>query len=335
MGDDYSNIGGNGDSGSNLEGVVRKIYAQNPAFVLKNDSLFYETSFRVLLGEGGGALLPCWVIRENGCRCLIYPVHGCSLLSARMGLMTSDEAITFLASFTRALVQISQNGFLNMHMLLTDPSDIYVDDGSCHARLMYLPLRNRAAAQLSSERTLQLMRRRLAKYMLAPFAGVSAELETACSLLTSDSVSLEQLSWRLAAMVDSRNAVGSAAFGQGGRIVTVDERALNQQGGESKGLILKPLDAEGIREIVVDKAEYLIGRSAKTNDAVIPDPAVSRRHCKVVEDETGYSIVDLGSSYGTFVNGTCLATDVPTPLSEGDEVFIAGVVFRVEKAVRG
>ena len=38
------------------------------------------------------------------------------------------------------------------------------------------------------------------------------------------------------------------------------------------------------------------------NDLVIPHPSVSRRHCKIVQDEDGYLVVDLGSTNGTYID---------------------------------
>lgn len=40
-----------------------------------------------------------------------------------------------------------------------------------------------------------------------------------------------------------------------------------------------------------------------TNDIVINDPEVSRHHCRLTRTPTGYTLEDLGSTNGTFVNG--------------------------------
>lgn len=40
-----------------------------------------------------------------------------------------------------------------------------------------------------------------------------------------------------------------------------------------------------------------------TNDIVINDPEVSRHHCRLTQGGGGYTLEDLGSTNGTFVNG--------------------------------
>ena len=50
-----------------------------------------------------------------------------------------------------------------------------------------------------------------------------------------------------------------------------------------------------------DKEEIRIGAVAD-NDVVLSDDTVSRYHCKIIQADTGYALVDLGSTNGTFVN---------------------------------
>lgn len=52
----------------------------------------------------------------------------------------------------------------------------------------------------------------------------------------------------------------------------------------------------------LEKNEIFIGRDL-TNDVVINDAEVSRRHARLVAQAGGYILEDLGSTNGTFVNG--------------------------------
>jgi len=63
------------------------------------------------------------------------------------------------------------------------------------------------------------------------------------------------------------------------------------------------------------------------NDVVVPDEQVSRRHAEIEERNGGLVVTDLGSSNGTFVNGTRI-TSAQT-LQPGDTVQVGTTVLKV------
>jgi DNA-binding winged helix-turn-helix (wHTH) protein len=71
------------------------------------------------------------------------------------------------------------------------------------------------------------------------------------------------------------------------------------------------------REVALEPGENVLGR---VPDAVvwIADRAVSRRHARILVDERGATLEDLGSKNGTLLNGRPLAA--PAPLADGDEI---------------
>ncbi len=58
---------------------------------------------------------------------------------------------------------------------------------------------------------------------------------------------------------------------------------------------------EGTRERTFDREEIALG-AMDDNDVVLSDPTVSRYHCKIRQEDSGYVLVDLRSTNGTFVN---------------------------------
>jgi serine phosphatase RsbU (regulator of sigma subunit) len=69
----------------------------------------------------------------------------------------------------------------------------------------------------------------------------------------------------------------------------------------------------------------VLGRSVEA-DLRLDDLAISRRHAKISLIGGGYFIEDLGSGNGTAVNGKTIAA--PTPLKNGDQIGLAGNLFR-------
>jgi pSer/pThr/pTyr-binding forkhead associated (FHA) protein len=60
------------------------------------------------------------------------------------------------------------------------------------------------------------------------------------------------------------------------------------------------------------------------------DSGVSRRHAILAHQHSVYTIEDLGSSNGTFVNGKRLVPQTATPIESGDELKCGTLLIRVE-----
>ena len=71
------------------------------------------------------------------------------------------------------------------------------------------------------------------------------------------------------------------------------------------------------------KEQITLGRDI-TNDIVINDPEVSRHHLSLSRGTEGYTLEDLNSTNGTFVNGQRLTS--PRPLRPGDAIGLGETV---------
>ncbi|MGB0581292.1 MAG: FHA domain-containing protein [Limisphaerales bacterium] len=79
----------------------------------------------------------------------------------------------------------------------------------------------------------------------------------------------------------------------------------------------------GRKSYVIDKDEIIIGRKEKNSDVDLQletDPSISRRHVAVRLKGSKLEVEDLGSSWGTMVNGTSISS--PTSIGEGDRIRI-------------
>jgi serine phosphatase RsbU (regulator of sigma subunit)/pSer/pThr/pTyr-binding forkhead associated (FHA) protein len=73
--------------------------------------------------------------------------------------------------------------------------------------------------------------------------------------------------------------------------------------------------------------EYVIGRRSDCQ-IFVPDMRVSRQHARLWKDGEGWTLEDLGSNNGTFINGVRLQQ--ATTLRHDDEILIANNRIRVE-----
>ena len=71
--------------------------------------------------------------------------------------------------------------------------------------------------------------------------------------------------------------------------------------------------------------EIVIGRSSDL-DMVLVEDMVSRKHAKILTDEIGVAILDLGSTNGTFVNGEKIRK---VDLKDGDRILIGTSIIRL------
>jgi hypothetical protein len=81
---------------------------------------------------------------------------------------------------------------------------------------------------------------------------------------------------------------------------------------------------EAGREFEFDQASVVIGRTAEC-DVILYEAGVSRKHARILLENSAFFIEDLGSSNGTRVNGTTIQAKLA--LKGGDSISMGPVVF--------
>jgi pSer/pThr/pTyr-binding forkhead associated (FHA) protein len=99
-------------------------------------------------------------------------------------------------------------------------------------------------------------------------------------------------------------------------------------------LLISTPGPDGVRRLRLvlradEGSDLLVGRSGRKNDVVLDDEHVSRRHVRIIVRGGRHVLEDLGSRWGTFVNGA--RVDGPTPLAHGDEILAGKSVMRFVK----
>jgi len=140
-------------------------------------------------------------------------------------------------------------------------------------------------------------------------------------------------------LVEIRSAIGDSA--RKSRFVRTVHRFGYAFSGSAQELRESPSKVEGpksiyrliwgTREIALAFGENLMGRDEDTV-VWIDDSLVSRRHARIVIDESGAVLEDLGSKNGTFVGDRQVTT--PTRLNDGDRVRFGSLllIFRMARS---
>jgi len=92
----------------------------------------------------------------------------------------------------------------------------------------------------------------------------------------------------------------------------------------SKVLFVRSETQQGVELDVTDVT--VLGRSSES-DLVLDDPYASEFHMRLVAQEDGIMLHDLGSTNGTYVNGRRVTA--PTQLRRGDTIQVGKTVMEV------
>lgn len=88
-------------------------------------------------------------------------------------------------------------------------------------------------------------------------------------------------------------------------------------------------------QLLINQEKFTIGSGAG-NDGVVdfPTMGLSETHCEIECTEEGFSIEDLGSVNGTYINGRRLLPNTEGTIRDGDQIRLGMAVFSVDEIVQ-
>lgn len=94
--------------------------------------------------------------------------------------------------------------------------------------------------------------------------------------------------------------------------------------------VLVSKSKDKFQDIVLKDRVMVLGKVRGIADICLEGKSISRVHARIIQDQNGCSVTDLGSTNGTFVNGMRLAERQMRYLQQGDEVRFAEAVFEFQ-----
>jgi len=98
-----------------------------------------------------------------------------------------------------------------------------------------------------------------------------------------------------------------------------------------RGVRVKVVIGADSAEHTIDSLPCLMGRESGACDLKIAEPAVSRRHARLLAEEMNLYVEDVSEHNGTFVNGTKLPSLGKALLHNGDEITLGRAKIIIEK----
>lgn len=282
----------------------------NFAYILKDNNRFLTTEYKVLQSQTDGCFLHSMKMLYNGQIELYYMSDNCKSFSALDSVLDADGFLAVAGNLLDAVREVKNNGFLVCRNLDISLEKIYVDTATYKVRLVYLPV-DRPLFQDDTEFESQL-RTGLIKAIGSRADKNVPGLIKLSSDLADATLTLEEVGIRM----------------RGGTILRKFEH-ISAPSSAVQSMYLVTMSAPRI-ELKITKDEFVIGKKVSEVDgAVTFNRMISRIHCKVTRRGSEYTVMDLKSANGTFINRNRLIPEQDYPVRNGDVVGIANTDFQV------
>lgn len=297
--------------------IEEMMCGSNFSYILNDNSSFLSTEYKVLQSQVNSCFVKCMKMMYNGKVQLYYLTNGLKTFASMIPSLDAEGFMTVIANLFSDIIDVKHNGFLSCQNIDIAFERIYVDPSTYKVSLVYLPLSKRIYDDSSS------FENEVRTGFVKLISGVST-LSTPKTMqfsadLSNGTLSIEDLFARV----------------KGGKITSGGQSHIGQTdvggGRDGSGLLrIIAMNAPTRVEIAVTKDEFVIGKKAELCDGVIDfNKMISRSHCRINRRGNQYTITDLQSSNGTFVNKVRLQPNQPHPINNGDVIRLANSDFQV------
>ena len=295
----------------------------NFSYVLQDNNVFLSTEYKVLQSQVNSCFVKCMKMLYNGKVQIYYVTNSLKPLASMLSSLDADSFLTIVANLFADIIDVKHNGFLSCQNIDISFEHIFVDPATYKVSLVYLPLSKRIYednAAFENEFRTGLIK------LISGIAALSSPKTMQFSVdLSNGTLSLEDLYAR----IKGGKSVAGRTIPQA--TSTVQQVSSTQTGQQVRAILrIVAMNAPERVELVVNKDEYVIGKNPAMVDGVVSfNKMVSRVHCKISNYAGQYTITDLQSANGTFLNRVRLVPNQPHPIKGGDIIRLANSDFQV------
>lgn len=284
----------------------------NFSYVLSDNSAFLSTEYKVLQSQANSCFVRCMKMMFNGKVQLYYLTKGLKPFSSMLPTLEADSFLTIVANLLSDIIEVKSNGFLSCQNIDVSFERIYIDPTTYKVSLVYLPLSKRIYDDNST------FENEIRTGLVKLISGISTLSSTKTMQFSADlsngTLSIEDL----------------YAHIKGGKSSN-SKHAIETPVTTSSGLLrIIAMNSPSRVELTVDKDEFVIGKKPELCDGVVSfNKMISRSHCKICKRGSQYTITDLQSANGTYVNKVRLQPNQSVLINNGDIIRLANSDFQV------
>lgn len=281
------------------------------SYILSEQTQLNEVGYKVMqsANTSGIGLMECARFLYNGQTKLVYNTNNRQNLEDIISASSVDDVKRVVAKVVAGIIKIKNNGFLGCENIDYAINRIYFSNSTNEPIFIYLPLSGYGAsnAYMQFEHDFRL---KLIDGLLSLSSSMDEKKRSVVELLTSSSDSLEELHKKL---VQDSKGMSTPGRGYGG----------------TKERTLRLYDEGNSLFATVTGTSFSIGRSSDNDKVIKISTSISRHHCQITKAGEKYYILDLGSKYGTFLNGVKCKKSARYEIRNGDNIRLSTYGFMV------
>lgn len=286
------------------------------SYIFDDNVSFSMSEYRIMKNRRDSELIPCFHILYNGYTKLLYPVGDYVPLSERAEHWVVGEVILYIRKIVKGLMEIKDYGSLKLETIDVDISHIFLNPSDDMMKLIILPV---ASGEVFGKGEWNnWLKSTLISIIEISKGSDTIPLKRLKNKLTANNYTLEQL-----------DKVLNEIIGEGQEFFNTEQLRLLEKEAR-KRLVLISKNTLLKTTILIDKDEFVIGKNPAMSDGVIEGvPTISRKHCKILNTDSGYFVQDLQSVNHTYLNGKEVKKNERQKIIPGDTLRLADMDFLV------
>lgn len=293
--------------------VLEMACGTNFSYILSDNNTFLSTEYKVLQSQVNSNFVKCMKMLYNGRVQLFYLTTNLKPFSSMIPSLDADSFMIITANLISDIIDVKQNGFLSCQNINISFDKIFVDPTTYKVSLVYVPISMRVYDDYST------FENEIRTGLVKLISGVSTISSPKTIQLASD------LSNGMLTMEDLNSLI------KGGKSTTAKSETHDDKKATRQVLRIVAMNAPTRVEIEVTKDSFILGKNASSVDGVISfNKMISRVHCRIDRRGDKFTITDLQSANGTYVNRVRLQPNQPQQIKNGDVIRLANSDFQVK-----